>query len=187
MILRSLFITTAVFLCSVGTAQADFYLSANYGTAKLELDTVSVKRADAFKVTGGYRFNNDFSVDVAYLSTGDLNVDPHDADNLDQLNGKMNFNGMVYSAAYHIMNPEESRLYMFVRASIYDFDAELTDLDTNTTSTESSAGLGWGLGIGFFVIDGLALAFELESYAETKTLRERENLTLLSGLLVYHF
>lgn len=126
-----------------GTATAanesDFYMSAGGGIYRLEADGFD-DRAPTMKLTGGYRVNDYFAVEAAYLRMFEAK------DTVDDV--RVEVDGDSWELGTRFSYPVNERFSAFGRLgwSFYDFSADVSDEDLAFKATDSGDGLTWAVG-----------------------------------------
>lgn len=160
--------------------QPGFYAGAGVGTAKLEIDgdeDIDAFDADdtAFKVFGGYNFNQYFAVEAAYFDGGK----PEESFRISQsLNGSVEFNttGLIASVLGRVPLGEVFSLYGKLGFASYDVEAKgRVNGDVIYEEEGSDDDVVYGLGAAF----NLGSSFELRAEYEAISISDGD-FTVLS-------
>lgn len=160
--MRKVFVMT-VFFGSLGAAlgahaedHSGFYLGGSIGEATNE--SGEFKGSDtAFKLSGGYAFNQYFGIEVAYIDAGTQD------DTIGLTEFETESTGIIASAVVRL--PIGERFAMFSKAGYAFYDSETTARLGNLSARESGSDedFAYGFGIELAVWGGLKLRAEYEA------------------------
>lgn len=160
--MRYSFIRTNVLIISLGCAfsaeaqeRTGVYVGASLGEATNELG--EFKGSDtAFKLTGGYAFNEYFGVELAYVDAGTQTdtVGPQRIEN--------ESSGVIASALLSLPLGERFAVFGKLGYAFYDSDATGRLGDSVTRASDNGEDLAYGIGLELAVARGLRLRAEYE-------------------------
>ena len=134
----------------------------------------SEDKASAFKLFGGYSFNEYIAVELSYVDMGEVDANSSSSgtffDSADNpVDGDLFATARASVDAFtldaNLSYPVASFAALFVKAGVYAADAELessaggsiTTESINESRTDSSTGLHFGIGANFWVTDAIGL------------------------------
>jgi len=157
-----------------------------------------------FKLFGGYRFNENFAIELSYVDMGEVDANSSSSGTFyDAANNPVN--GDLYATARASVDaftldaslsyPIVSFAELFVKGGIYGADTDLelsagssfSAQDFNDSITDSSTGLHLGVGINFKLIDAFGLRAEWERLDNVKANNGESDVDLISASLIYNF
>lgn len=158
--MRKVVVLTVFFIGGVGAAfgthadeQSGFYLGASVGQATNEVG--DFKGSDfAFKLSGGYAFNEYFGLEVAYVDAGT----PDDTVGLVDVETEPS--GVIASALLRL--PLGETFAMFGKAGYAFYDSETTARLGNQSERESDSDSDFAYGIGIDLAISGGLKFRAE-------------------------
>lgn len=161
--MRKVVILTVFFINGVGAAlsahaeeHSGFYLGGSIGEATNELG--EFKGSDtAFKLSGGYAFNQYFGVEVAYVDTGTQ----EDTVGLVEIENESS--GVIASALLRLPFGETFAVFGKIGYAFYDSEATARLGDLTARESDSDEDLAYGVGIQFALGGGLELRAEYEA------------------------
>lgn len=129
--------------CASAIAEPGGYAGIDIGDITLEdsIGTVEIKRTGtAFRLFGGYRVNDYFSVEFAY----------HDGESAkDTVRGvRFETDATALAASALVRNPMGTYFETYLRASLIAWDADNLATDGRTRIAQSNDGVDGGYGIG---------------------------------------
>jgi len=177
-------VTLVFSLIILSPAYAGFYFGGSGGASEKEY--TDVKDGSAYKIFAGYKFENNVAIDIAYLNSGEMDIDLNNTV-FQGNNLYLQFQGMSYSAAYYLTMPNSKGWYMSGKVGLYDIKSTLKSRNTGNEITDNTTGLGWGIGLGYMFFSHLSLGFDFEGYAGVEDFSDNRILTLIVGSVAYHF
>ena len=164
----------------------------------------SEDKASAFKLFGGYSFNEYIAVELSYIDMGEVDANSSSsgtffdaADN--PVDGDLFATARASVDAFtldaNLSYPVASFAALFVKAGVYAADAELessaggsiTTESINESRTDSSTGLHFGIGANFWVTDAIGLRAEWERLDSVEADGGESDVDLVSAALIYSF
>jgi OOP family OmpA-OmpF porin len=164
----------------------------------------SEDRASAFKVFGGYVFNENIAVELSYADMGEVEANSRStgtffdaADN--PVDGDLFASTRASVTAFTLdamLNyPVGSFLGLFVKGGLYAADTDLelsaggsiTTESINDSRSESSTGLHVGIGASFRLTDAFGLRAEWERLDNVEANGGESDVDLVSAALIYAF
>lgn len=136
---------TALSLLSLtATAESGAYAGIGAGqvTMSESFEDLSIQGSDtAFKLFAGYRFNENFALEAAYVDAG------APSDTIYGISLWIESTAVEFSAIGNI--PMTEKLGLFLRGSIVSWGSSITAIDGYDVYYEDNSGtdLGWGLGM----------------------------------------
>ncbi|HEU5135777.1 MAG TPA: outer membrane beta-barrel protein [Steroidobacteraceae bacterium] len=171
---------TALSLLSL-TAAADGGAYAGIGagqvTMKDSFEDVSIQGSDsAYKLFAGYRFNENFALEAAYVDAG------APSDTIYGISLWVDSRAVEFSAIGNF--PVSQHLGFFLRGSLVSWGSTITAIDGYDVYFEDNSGtdLGWGLGMAAELTEHFSIRAELEGADMAGT---DYRMITLSG--VFHF
>ncbi len=153
-----------LFLCacsSVALAETHFYVGGSIGESYVEEDDVPGEDFDsedfAFKAFAGYRFHNNFAVELDYIDYGD-----HDDD---ILGVDIEIEDLYAVALYGVgIVPISEKFELFVKlgAAYWDGDAKANVMGNTVTSSDDGTEFAYGLGASYGFSERFAVRVEYE-------------------------
>lgn len=147
-------------ICTVLGAHADersgFYIGGSLGEATNEVD--EFKGSDtAFKLSGGYSFNEYLAAEVAYVDAGTQE------DNIGAVKIENESSGVIASAVLRLPLGESFALFGKLGYAFYDSEATARLGSLSERESDSDEDLAYGVGIEMAVWGGLRLRAEYEA------------------------
>jgi OOP family OmpA-OmpF porin len=125
-----------------------FYAGVGIGQATLEVDDVDFDASDtAFKVFGGYNFNDNFAAEVSYFDGGAPSEDFEFQGFTGSVEGELT--GLVFSAVGRIPVSESFAIFGKVGYASYDLTATARIDDVSSSASDSGNDLSYGAGVAF--------------------------------------
>ena len=164
----------------------------------------SEDRASAFKVFGGYTYNENIAVELSYIDMGEVEANGRstgtffDAAN-NSVDGDLFATARASVTAFtldaSLSYPVASFAALFVKGGIYAADTKLdlsagSSISTesfNDSQTDSSTGLHVGVGASFSVTDAIGLRAEWERLDNVEANGGESDVDLISASLIYAF
>ena len=164
----------------------------------------SEDKASAFKLFGGYSFNEYIAVELSYIDMGEVDANSSSSgtffDSADNpVDGDLFATARASVDAFtldaNLSYPVASFAALFVKAGVYSADAELessaggsiTTESINESRTDSSSGLHVGIGANFRVTDAIGLRAEWERLDNVEANGGESDVDLVSAALIYSF
>ena len=164
----------------------------------------SEDKASAFKLFGGYSFNEYIAVELSYIDMGEVDANSSSSgtffDSADNpVDGDLFATARASVDAFtldaNLSYPVASFAALFVKAGVYSADAELessaggsiTTESINESRTDSSTGLHFGIGANFWVTDAIGLRAEWERLDNVEADGGESDVDLVSAALIYSF
>jgi opacity protein-like surface antigen len=164
----------------------------------------SEDKASAFKLFGGYSFNEYIAVELSYIDMGEVDANSSSSgtffDSADNpVDGDLFATARASVDAFtldaNLSYPVASFAALFVKAGVYSADAELessaggsiTTESINESRTDSSTGLHFGIGANFWVTDAIGLRAEWERLDNVEANGGESDVDLVSAALIYSF
>jgi OOP family OmpA-OmpF porin len=163
---------------ALADVQPGFYAGAGVGKASIEVDDTDFDADDtAFKVFGGYNFNRNFAVELAYIDGGkpDQRFGPGSVD--------VSIDGLNLSAVGRV--PVNDVFSLFGKIGFASYDGEVNGRIGNTVVVSddgSDEDLSYGVGASF----NIGTSFEVRGEYEAIDVSDG-SFTLLSVSGVYKF
>ena len=164
----------------------------------------SEDKASAFKLFGGYAFNEYIAVELSYVDMGEVDANSSSSgtffDSADNpVDGDLFATARASVDAFtldaNLSYPVASFAALFVKAGVYAADAELessaggsiTTESINESRTDSSTGLHFGIGANFWVTEAIGLRAEWERLDSVEADGGESDVDLVSAALIYSF
>jgi len=126
-----------------------FYAGAGIGQATVKVDDADFDASDtAFKVFGGYNFNDNFAAEVTYFDGG-APGETFDLGGGDTGRIEAEFTGLNLSVVGRIPVSESFALFAKVGYASYDVKARATAFGFSDSASDSDNDLSYGLGAAF--------------------------------------
>jgi OOP family OmpA-OmpF porin len=160
--MRYSFVTAGLLVIGLSSApgahaeeRTGIYVGTSIGEATNEVE--EFKGSDtAFKLYGGYAFNDYFGVEVAYVDAGTQ------SDNVGPLHIENESSGIIASALVHLPIGERFSLFGKLGYAFYDAASKARLGDRVVSESESDEDLTYGVGLELAVAGGLGLRAEYE-------------------------
>jgi OOP family OmpA-OmpF porin len=164
----------------------------------------SEDKASGFKLFGGYAFNENIAVEISYIDMGEIDANSRSSGTFFDSAG-IPVDGDLFASAKTSVDaftldaslsyPVASFAALFVKAGVYNADAELelskggsiSAESVNDSRTESSTGLHVGIGANFKVTDAIGLRAEWERLDNVEADGRESDVDLISAALIYSF
>jgi OmpA-OmpF porin, OOP family len=145
---------------ALAETQPGFYVGAGIGQATLEVDEIGFDADDtAFKVFGGYNFNQNFAVELAYFDAGKPNQD------IGVGNLEVALDGINVSAVGRV--PLGDVFTLFGKLGYASYDGEITGRiggQPVSGGDSSDEDLSYGIGGAFNIGPSFELRAEYEAF-----------------------
>ena len=152
----------ALWLMAATAVQADtqpgFYAGVGIGNASAEDDVSGFDGSDTgFKLFGGYSFNDNFAVELAYLDGGAPD------DRFGNINVELEVSGLNASAVGRL--PVSNTVSLFGKLGFASYDVEATASSGGLSASEddSDTALSYGVGASIGVADRFEVRVEWEA------------------------
>jgi len=157
------FLITALLLAGAPSAMADedtgFYFGAGAGQGRLSADDLPAElTSTGWKAFGGYRLDDNFSLEAAYIDGGEISVSDG------TVTASIETTMLQLSAVGTYWVADNIGLYARVGANNWDATATLSAFGESLGGSESGTDFGWGVGLGT-TWDNIAMRVEYESVA----------------------
>jgi OOP family OmpA-OmpF porin len=143
---------------ALADAQPGFYAGASLGKASIEVDDVGFDADDtAFKVFGGYTFNPNFAVELAFIDGGK----PDDRFGLATV--EVAVDGINLSAVGRL--PVNDKFSVFGKLGFASYDVEVKARVGNNvgSGSDSDEDLSYGIGAAFNIAPAIEVRAEYEA------------------------
>ena len=166
----------------------------------------SEDKASAFKLFGGYSFNEYIAVELSYIDMGEVDANSSSSGTFfDSAGNPIAVDGELFASARasvdaftldaNLSYPIASFAALFVKAGVYTADADLESSagssfsteSINESGTDSSTGLHFGIGANFWVTDAIGLRAEWERLDNVEADGGESDVDLVSAALIYSF
>jgi len=190
---KQLLSLSVIAMTSMPVMASDFYVVADLGRSKFEVDSDS-KSETAFSLGGGYKFNNNFAIEVAYRDFGEISESYEE--NLgggDFYREKYTFGASALQVSLVASLPISQSVNLYGRLGIADMDFEASEsyefswdgeMDQDSASGSVSKNKTvFGVGIGYAVTPALSLRAEYSQYDKWEELE----ISTVSAGIAYQF
>jgi len=166
----------------------------------------SEDNASAFKLFGGYAFNEYIAVELSYIDMGEVDANSSSSGTFfDSAGNPIAVDGDLFATARasvdaftldaNLSYPVASFAALFVKAGVYTANADLESSagssfsteSINESGTDSSTGLHFGIGANFWVTDAIGLRAEWERLDNVEADGGESDVDLVSAALIYSF
>jgi OmpA-OmpF porin, OOP family len=161
--MRRFIVQTVLFIGGLGAAlathadeQPGFYVGGSIGEATNELGDFKGSAA-AFKLSGGYSFNEYFGAEVAYVDSGTQD------DTLGPVELENESTGVIASAVLRLPLGEPCAVFGKIGYAFYDSEGTARLGNLIERERDSDEDLAYGIGIEFAMGGGLQLRAEYEA------------------------
>lgn len=185
-------------------AQTGFYLGANAGVTRAEIDedainqavisvggagpaTTSDQSGTGFKAYGGYSFTPNVAVEFGYFDLGKFTTSTTTS-NLGSVDAEMKFKGFNVDVVGRI--PLGDSFALFGRVGVINTKQDVrASGSTGAVLTEDTSKTSWkaGIGVEYMITGGLGVRAEGEIYNVPDGPDDKANVGLLSVGLLYRF
>ena len=149
-------------LAPCGAQAGELFVSASIGSADLDEDfdgfTVN-DSSTAFRLTGGWRFNEHFSLEAGYHNFGDFEAIPGDVPGLDR--ARLSADGFTFGAAGSL--PVSERFALTARAGAFFWNGS-AKINNVTVASPDDVNPFFGAGLSFDVSESFALTADWTRY-----------------------
>ena len=152
----------ALALMAATAAQADvqpgFYAGVSIGSASAEEDESGFDGDDTgFKLFGGYSFNENFAVELAYFDGGAPD------DDFGPVNVELEVNGFNASAVGRLPVSETVALFGKIGFASYDIEATASSGGFSASADDSDSDLSYGIGAAIAINERFGVRVEYEA------------------------
>lgn len=160
--LTALTTVAALGLMAANAAQADvapgFYAGVSIGSASAEDDESGFDGDDTgFKLFGGYSFNQNFAVELAYFDGGAPD------DNFGAVNVELETTGFIASAVGRLPVSDTVSLFGKIGFASYDLEATASSGGLSASVDDSDSDLAYGVGASIAVAERFEVRVEWEA------------------------
>ena len=151
--LKKTFLATSMLLLASGVQAGGGYIGASIG--QTDLDVPGLSKGDSFAFTGGYRVNENFAVEAAYINLGDSD------DGIAPV-WTVETTGLNFSAV--AIAPLNDTVEVFAKLGMYSWDLSIEEAGFGEFYSNDGNDVSAGVGILANLSDQFSLVFEYQSF-----------------------
>lgn len=148
-------IAAAILGMCASLSHAEVYIGAAVGMGMVDTDISDFDDSTTFSVSGGYRFNENFALELGYVDLGDAE---------DDVDPVWTLEADGFTAAAVVIVPVTSGLEIFGKLGAFMWDATLSEAGFGEFANDDGTDVTIGVGVSYQVMQNFGLVAEYQYF-----------------------